>query len=106
MSSRSHNVDPVYASCRPARAAQREVCSVKYPARSAPAWTAHANCTADGKASSGEVWLSGESWSDTVSACASGNEGPLRLLAVHAHPDDESSKGAATMAAYVADGVQ
>ena len=30
---------------------------------------------------------------------------PLRLLAVHAHPDDESSKGAATMAKYVAEGV-
>ena len=29
----------------------------------------------------------------------------LRLMAVHAHPDDESSKGAATMAKYVADGV-
>jgi len=29
----------------------------------------------------------------------------LRLMAVHAHPDDESSKGAATMARYVADGV-
>ena len=28
----------------------------------------------------------------------------LRLMAVHAHPDDESSKGAATMARYVADG--
>ncbi len=28
----------------------------------------------------------------------------LRLLAVHAHPDDESSKGSATMAAYVAAG--
>lgn len=26
----------------------------------------------------------------------------LRLLAIHAHPDDESSKGSATMAAYVA----
>ena len=25
----------------------------------------------------------------------------LRLLAVHAHPDDEASKGAAMMAAYV-----
>src|SRR5256884_9659628 len=25
----------------------------------------------------------------------------LRLMAVHAHPDDESSKGAATMARYV-----
>jgi mycothiol S-conjugate amidase len=31
---------------------------------------------------------------------------PLRLLAVHAHPDDESSKGAATMARYVAEGVE
>jgi mycothiol S-conjugate amidase len=35
---------------------------------------------------------------DTMSA-------PLRLLAVHAHPDDESSKGAATMARYAAEGV-
>lgn len=31
---------------------------------------------------------------------------PLRLLAVHAHPDDESSKGAATTALYVAQGVE
>jgi mycothiol S-conjugate amidase len=31
---------------------------------------------------------------------------PLRLMAVHAHPDDESSKGAATMARYVREGVQ
>jgi mycothiol S-conjugate amidase len=36
-------------------------------------------------------------------------EGPvtgeqLRLMAVHAHPDDESSKGAATMARYLAEG--
>ena len=30
----------------------------------------------------------------------------LRLMAVHAHPDDESSKGAATMARYVGEGVQ
>ncbi|WP_262282884.1 mycothiol conjugate amidase Mca [Micromonospora sp. MA102] len=30
---------------------------------------------------------------------------PLRLLAVHAHPDDESSKGAATLARYAAEGV-
>jgi mycothiol S-conjugate amidase len=29
----------------------------------------------------------------------------LRLMAVHAHPDDESSKGAATTARYVAEGV-
>src|SRR5215813_4946526 len=31
--------------------------------------------------------------------------GQLRLMAVHAHPDDESSKGAATMARYVREGV-
>ncbi|MEJ2864968.1 mycothiol conjugate amidase Mca [Actinomycetospora flava] len=31
---------------------------------------------------------------------------PLRLLSVHAHPDDESSKGAASCARYVADGVE
>src|SRR5512143_347517 len=31
---------------------------------------------------------------------------PLRLLAVHAHPDDESSKGAATAARYVREGVE
>lgn len=30
--------------------------------------------------------------------------GGLRLMAVHAHPDDESSKGAATMARYAAAG--
>jgi mycothiol S-conjugate amidase len=30
----------------------------------------------------------------------------LRLMAVHAHPDDESSKGPATMARYVAEGVR
>jgi mycothiol S-conjugate amidase len=29
---------------------------------------------------------------------------PLRLMMVHAHPDDESSKGAATCARYVAEG--
>jgi mycothiol S-conjugate amidase len=31
---------------------------------------------------------------------------PLRLMAVHAHPDDESSKGAATMARYVRSGAE
>ena len=30
----------------------------------------------------------------------------LRLLCVHAHPDDEASKGAATVAKYVDEGVQ
>jgi mycothiol S-conjugate amidase len=33
-------------------------------------------------------------------------QGSLRLLAVHAHPDDEASKGAATMARYVAEGAE
>lgn len=28
----------------------------------------------------------------------------LRLMAVHAHPDDESSKGAATLARYADEG--
>lgn len=36
---------------------------------------------------------------------SSNSSTPLRLLAVHAHPDDESSKGAATMAMYAAAGV-
>jgi len=31
---------------------------------------------------------------------------PLRLMAVHAHPDDESSKGAAATARYAAEGVE
>jgi mycothiol S-conjugate amidase len=31
---------------------------------------------------------------------------PLRLMAVHAHPDDESSKGGATMARYVREGIE
>jgi mycothiol S-conjugate amidase len=35
---------------------------------------------------------------------APGNQPTLRLMAVHAHPDDESSKGAATMARYVSEG--
>ncbi|MCB0970156.1 MAG: mycothiol conjugate amidase Mca [Acidimicrobiales bacterium] len=31
---------------------------------------------------------------------------PLRLMSIHAHPDDEASKGAATVARYVAEGVE
>jgi mycothiol S-conjugate amidase len=46
---------------------------------------------------------------DTPALASSGllacGDGPLRLMAVHAHPDDESSKGAATMARYVREGV-
>jgi mycothiol S-conjugate amidase len=41
----------------------------------------------------------------TCSQDLSGCE-PLRLMAVHAHPDDESSKGAATMARYVSEGAE
>ena len=33
-------------------------------------------------------------------------QSPFRLMAVHAHPDDESSKGAATMARYAREGTQ
>ena len=36
----------------------------------------------------------------------SGSMAGWRLLAVHAHPDDESSKGAATAARYVAEGAE
>ncbi len=31
---------------------------------------------------------------------------PLRLLSVHAHPDDEASKGAGTVARYAAEGIE
>jgi mycothiol S-conjugate amidase len=41
---------------------------------------------------------------DPVTHPAEPGEGPIRLVFVHAHPDDESSKGAATMARYVAEG--
>ncbi|MDR2374557.1 MAG: mycothiol conjugate amidase Mca [Bifidobacteriaceae bacterium] len=34
------------------------------------------------------------------------NDSGLAMIAVHAHPDDESSKGGATMAKYAADGVR
>ena len=40
-----------------------------------------------------------------VSEVETGAADRLRLMAVHAHPDDESSKGAATMARYVDEGV-
>jgi mycothiol S-conjugate amidase len=44
---------------------------------------------------------------DVANIVGSGvDENKLRLMAVHAHPDDESSKGAAMMARYVAEGVQ
>ena len=43
---------------------------------------------------------------DGVDLAAASSAGPLRMMAVHAHPDDESSKGAATMARYVREGVE
>jgi mycothiol S-conjugate amidase len=39
-------------------------------------------------------------------AAGAGSGEQLRLMCVHAHPDDESSKGAATMARYVDEGVE
>jgi mycothiol S-conjugate amidase len=42
----------------------------------------------------------------TGATCDVDGAAPLRLMAVHAHPDDESSKGAATMARYVREGVE
>ncbi|MEV8183752.1 mycothiol conjugate amidase Mca [Specibacter sp. NPDC078692] len=41
-----------------------------------------------------------------MSTTVSHDQEPLRLLAVHAHPDDEASKGSAMMASYVASGVE
>lgn len=42
----------------------------------------------------------------TASVTTADNKPVLRLLSVHAHPDDESSKGAASLARYAAEGVQ
>src|SRR3954447_9372517 len=39
-----------------------------------------------------------------VQRAAAAAVAPLRLMAVHAHPDDESSKGAAALAKYAAEG--
>jgi mycothiol S-conjugate amidase len=44
--------------------------------------------------------------SQIPSANCPADSGKLRLMAVHAHPDDESSKGAATMARYAREGVE
>lgn len=43
---------------------------------------------------------------DTGRGASGGPRSGLRLMAVHAHPDDESSKGAATTARYAAEGVE
>jgi len=47
-----------------------------------------------------------EPHADAATTAALAGDGPLRLMAVHAHPDDESSKGAATAARYVAEGAE
>jgi mycothiol S-conjugate amidase len=41
----------------------------------------------------------------SIPSPTAGSANGLRLMAVHAHPDDESSKGAATMARYARSGV-
>jgi mycothiol S-conjugate amidase len=46
-----------------------------------------------------------EMTSPHTSCAGDGDTAPLRLMAVHAHPDDESSKGGATMARYAREGV-
>jgi mycothiol S-conjugate amidase len=51
--------------------------------------------------------LSAETVGRDLPECINAPErGVLRLMTVHAHPDDESSKGAATMARYVREGVE
>jgi len=50
--------------------------------------------------------MSAVSSDSVVASDGAACDGPLRLMAVHAHPDDESSKGAATMARYVREGVE
>ena len=54
--------------------------------------------------------ICGESWSrrngEGMNATLMLVYPDLRLMAVHAHPDDESSKGAAATAKYVAEGVE
>src|SRR6266496_2404261 len=50
----------------------------------------------------GQQGLRGRSALDSLDSGAD----QLRLMAVHAHPDDESSKGAATMARYVREDAQ
>ncbi|WP_407661342.1 mycothiol conjugate amidase Mca [Frankia nepalensis] len=48
----------------------------------------------------------GAASSSSALAASPGPDHGLRLMAVHAHPDDESSKGAATMARYVGEGIE
>ena len=53
----------------------------------------------------GAVAAPGSSLAEAALARAgTAQRAPLRLMAVHAHPDDESSKGAATLAKYSAEG--
>jgi mycothiol S-conjugate amidase len=44
--------------------------------------------------------------SRSVNEAGRSDAAPKRLMAVHAHPDDESSKGAATLAKYAAQGAE
>src|SRR6476619_5354645 len=70
-------------------------------AQQPPAVTAGADLRADANAA-GAAEFDVDSAGDRTEAAMSA---PLRLMAVHAHPDDESSKGAASLAKYTADGV-
>lgn len=60
---------------------------------------------APGRRSASEVVM-GQNWRMPAPTSAPKAPPQLRLLHVHAHPDDESSKGAATTAKYVAEGVR
>lgn len=70
------------------------------------------SASSEDPAATGPAMSAGQA-GETVPASLSGGGGagcaevsaPLRLMAVHAHPDDESSKGAATMVRYVRSGV-
>ena len=60
----------------------------------------------EGRAASSSQALAGSAQAGArLAGSGLARTGPLRLMAVHAHPDDESSKGAATMARYVREGV-
>src|SRR5699024_10299690 len=45
-----------------------------------------------------------EQYRSMTDSTTTGAQGGYRVLAIHAHPDDESSKGAATMARYIDEG--
>jgi mycothiol S-conjugate amidase len=56
----------------------------------------------EGRTSAGAARFDADAAGDRTAAALTA---PLRLMAVHAHPDDESSKGAASLAKYATEGV-